>query len=166
MYKRQLLHAGDTLIASKVSVWTGLSKLIPGINYVIISAKAALAVWDAIPDNIKTGILYVMGMLTANAPVIGRYQSLQDLIVKGDQGEVRESVEGWVNAAKTAVFYFTQPLTSLYQYLTGSSETEIPTPESKDSESETPSKAETEKLINLNLQVITCLLYTSDAADD
>lgn len=153
-----LLHAGDTLIASKVSVWTGLSKLVPGINYVIIAAKAALAVWDTIPDNIKTGILYVMGMLTANAPVIGRYQSLQDLIVKGDQGEVRESVEGWVNAAKTAVFYFTQPLTSLYQYLTGSSETEIPTPESKDSESETPSKAETEKLINLNLQVITLMI--------
>lgn len=154
---KPLLRAGDTLIANKATAWTGLSTLVPGINYIITASKAALAIWDTIPDNIKTGILYIMGVLTANAPVIGRYQSLQGLIVKGDQGAVRENIQGWVDTAKIAVTYFTQPLTSLYNYLTGSA-TETPVPDDADKQDDSPSKADAEKLINLNLQVITLMI--------
>jgi hypothetical protein len=151
-----LLKAGDTLIVNKVSDWTGLAALVPGINYIITASKVALGVWDIIPDTIKTGILYLIGVLTANAPILGRYDSLQGLIVKGDEGEVREKLQGWVNTAKSAVNYFTQPLSSLYRFLTGSSEDVVVAPTT--SEGTIPSKEETEKLINLNLQVITLMM--------
>lgn len=155
---KPLLKAGDTLIADRVSVWTGLSALVPGINYLIATSKAALAIWDTLPDNIKTGILYVMGVLTANAPILGRYESLQGLIVKADEGEVREQVASWANSAATVVSYLSQPLTSLYNYLTGGSSDEAATAENSEKEDETPDKAHTEKLINLNLQVITLMI--------
>lgn len=153
-----LLKAGDSLIADRVSAWTGLSALVPGINYLILTCKGALAIWDSIPDNIKTGILYVMGVLTANAPVLSRYESLQGLIVKGDEGAVREKVASWTNSATYVVSYLTQPLTSLYNFLTGGSSEKATTSESGEKGEETPDKAQAQKLINLNLQVITLMI--------
>lgn len=154
-----ILKSGDTLIVTQVSSWTGLSTLVPVINYIIIACKAALAIWDSIPDTIKTGILYVMGVLTAKAPVLSRYDSLQDLIVKGDEGDVREKVQNWLDKATTAITYFTQPLSSLYRYITGSSE-KTAVPETKDTKDSEPGKAEMGSLINLNLHVITLMVNT------
>lgn len=152
-----LLRAGDAFISSTVSDWTGLSALVPGINYMIVAVKAALAVWDIVPDNIKTGILYLIGVLTANTPLIGSSTRLQGLIVKGDEGEIREKLQGWVDTAKSAVTYFTQPLSSLYRYLMGSSGKEV-VPGPKAPEDTIPTKEEAGKLINLNLQVITLMM--------
>ncbi|UII25820.1 hypothetical protein LVD15_21335 [Fulvivirga maritima] len=152
-----LLKAGDSFVSNKIVSWSGLSSLAPGINMMIVASKAALAMWDSLSDNIKTGLLYVMGVMAAKAPIIRSYKSLQGFIVSADQGEVRGQVQGWVNTAQTGMKYFTAPLTSFYQYLTGSSKEE-PQPEAEAVNDETAQADDAEKLINLNLQVITLMI--------
>jgi len=115
--------------------------------------KAALAIWDMLSDNIKTGLLYVLGIFSANAPILSRYPALQDFVVKSDEGAVRATVQGWVDSASSKLAYLAQPLASLYSWVTGSGE-----------KAEDPDKAieanpaETEKLLNLNLHVITLMV--------
>jgi hypothetical protein len=147
-----ILRAGDTFLLHKVTSIAGLAAYGPVFNGLLIASKAALAAWDVLPANIKTSLLYVLGMATAGLPILSRYPALQDFVVKSDTGEVRATVQGWVDSVSSKISYLTQPLASLYSWAVGGTE-----------QTETPdglaqaSPAEAEKLLNVNLKVITLI---------
>lgn len=125
-----LLKAGDEFVikqatnlaatAAATIVGAAFAAVIAPVLAVLAALKTALTIWDHLTDNIKTGLLYILGVITAKLP---RTAYIQDLIVSGGKGDIRESVQGWIGHAEGWVAsvkkYVAAPVSSAYAAIMG-----------------------------------------------
>jgi hypothetical protein len=108
---QELITAGDEWINTKISgvangifdvVKNGIAKLAPlagQISLIVSVCKKALSYWDMLTDNIKTGILYLLGMFAANVPGLNKIPHLQGFVVDADSGNYRKNIQKWIDTA-------------------------------------------------------------------
>jgi hypothetical protein len=151
----QATNLGTTAIAATIGA--AFAAVIGPVLAVLAALKTALTLWDKLSDNIKTGLLYVLGFITAKLP---RTAYLQDLIVKGGKGEIRASIQAWIGDAEgwvtTVKNFISAPVTNSYEAITGDHSFDPPQdPKADKSGGEEKKEKGAGGMININHPVLT-----------